>query len=91
MSELENRLPDRVEREGGDAKPARRLRRVRGRVYYEERRKRVAELSGFISRKGFVVTQTVSTDQKQATFSFREMVNQYRLARGLAPLPLEDK
>jgi len=52
---------------------------------------RLAELSGFISRKGFVVTQTVSTEQKQSTLDFRQIVNQHRLARGLAPLPLEDK
>jgi hypothetical protein len=47
---------------------------------------KLAELSGFISRKGFVVTQTVSTEQKQSTLDFRQMVNQHRLARGLAPL-----
>jgi len=47
---------------------------------------KLAELSGFISRKGFVVTQTVNAEQKQATVSFREVVNQYRLERGLAPL-----
>jgi hypothetical protein len=52
---------------------------------------RLAELSGFISRRGFSVTQTVNTDQKQMAFSFREMINQHRLARGLAPLPPEDK
>ena len=189
MSVPENRLPDRVEQEGVAVKPARRHRRIRGRVYYEERRKRVAELraignltfeqigeritaygfqpmskerawrdyqlcmqenakalnsverkseivtkleglfslaimaykdaqrqgkdgskvpdpyaqgillqraaeilerlaelSGFISRKGFVVTQTVNAEQKQATLSFRDMINQHRLARGLAPL-----
>jgi len=45
---------------------------------------RLAELSGFISRKGFVVTQTVSTEQKQMTF--RDVVSQYRAERGLAPL-----
>ena len=48
---------------------------------------RLAELSGFISRKGFVVTQTVSTEQKQMGLSFRQMINQHRLERGLAPLP----
>jgi len=47
---------------------------------------RLAELSGFISRKGFVVTQTVSTEQKQSTLDFRQIVNKYRLERGLAPL-----
>jgi hypothetical protein len=47
---------------------------------------RLAELSGFISRKGFVVTQTVNAEQNQATLTFRQMVNQHRLARGLAPL-----
>jgi len=47
---------------------------------------RLAELSGFISRKGFVVTQTVNAEQKQAGPSFRQIVNQYRLERGLAPL-----
>jgi hypothetical protein len=47
---------------------------------------RLAELSGFISNKGFVVTQTVSTEQKQSTLDFRQIVNQHRLARGLAPL-----
>ena len=52
---------------------------------------RLAELSGFISRRGLSVTQTVSTDQRQMAFSFREMVNQHRLARGLAPLPPDDK
>ena len=52
---------------------------------------KLAELSGFISRKGFVVTQTVSTEQKQSTLDFRQIVNQHRLARGLAPLDLEDK
>jgi len=52
---------------------------------------KLAELSGFISRKGFVVTQTVSTEQKQSTLDFRQVVNQHRLARGLAPLSLEDK
>jgi hypothetical protein len=52
---------------------------------------RLAELYGFLSRRGFSVTQTVNTDQKQMAFSFREMVNQHRLARGLAPLPPDDK
>jgi len=52
---------------------------------------RLAELSGFISRKGFVVTQTVNAEQNQMGLSFRQMVNQHRLERGLAPLPLEDK
>jgi hypothetical protein len=52
---------------------------------------RLAELSGFISRKGFVVTQTVSTEQKQSTLDFRQIVNKYRLERGLAPIPLDDK
>ncbi|MCX5800874.1 MAG: hypothetical protein NTX17_05745 [Candidatus Eisenbacteria bacterium] len=52
---------------------------------------RLAELSGFISRKGFVVTQTVSTEQKQVTLDFRQIVNKYRLERGLAPIPLDDK
>jgi hypothetical protein len=47
---------------------------------------RLAELSGFISRKGFVVTQTVNAEQKQAVLTFRQMVNQHRLERGLAPL-----
>jgi len=47
---------------------------------------KLAELSGFIARKGFVVTQTVNADQKQAAVSFREMINQHRLERGLAPL-----
>jgi hypothetical protein len=47
---------------------------------------RLAELSGFISRKGFVVTQTVNAEQKQSTLDFRQIVNQHRLARGLAPL-----
>jgi hypothetical protein len=174
MSASDNRLPDRAEPEGIAVKPARRQRHIRGRVYYEERRKRVAELraignltfeqigeritaygfepmtkerawrdyqlcmqenakalnsverkseivtkleglfslalmaykdaqgillqraveilerlaelSGFISRKGFVVTQTVNAEQNQATLTFRQMVNQHRLARGLAPL-----
>jgi len=189
MSESENRLPDRAEQEGVAVKPARKKRHIRGRVYYEERRKRVAELraignltfeqigeritaygfepmskerawrdyqlcmqenakalnsverkseivtkleglfslaimaykdaqrqnkdgsrvpdpyaqgillqraveilerlaelSGFISRKGFVVTQTVNTEQNQLGLTFRQMVNQHRLARGLAPL-----
>jgi hypothetical protein len=45
---------------------------------------RLAELSGFISRKGFVVTQTVSTEQRQMTL--RDAVSQYRAERGLAPL-----
>ena len=52
---------------------------------------RLAELSGFISRRGFSVTQSVNTEQNQLGLSFRQMVNQHRLARGLAPLPLEDK
>jgi len=91
MSASEKQLPDQVAPEDGSVKPARRKRRIRGRVYYEERRKRVAELSGFISRKGFVVTQTVNAEQKQVGLTFRQMVNQHRLARGLAPLPLEDK
>jgi hypothetical protein len=52
---------------------------------------RLAELYGFLSRRGFSVTQTVNTDQKQMAFSFREMVNQHRIARGLAPLPPDDK
>jgi hypothetical protein len=52
---------------------------------------RLAELSGFISRKGFVVTQTVNAEQKQAGPSFLQMVNQHRFERGLAPLNLEDK
>jgi hypothetical protein len=52
---------------------------------------RLAELSGFISRKGFVVTQTVSTEQKQSTLDFRQIVNKYRLERGLAPIPLDDR
>jgi hypothetical protein len=52
---------------------------------------RLAELYGFLSRRGFSVTQTVNTDQKQMAVSFREMVNQHRLARGLAPLPPDDK
>jgi len=47
---------------------------------------RLAELSGFISRKGFVVTQTVNAEQNQLGLTFRQMVNQHRLARGLAPL-----
>jgi hypothetical protein len=46
---------------------------------------RLAELSGFISRKGFVVTQTVSAEQKQV--SFVDIVRKYRAERGLAPLP----
>jgi hypothetical protein len=50
---------------------------------------RLAELSGFISRKGFVVTQTVSAEQKQ--LSFVDIVRKYRAERGLAPLPLEAK
>jgi aromatic ring hydroxylase len=52
---------------------------------------RLAELSGFISRKGFVVTQTVNAEQKQSTLDFRQIVNKYRLERGLAPIPLDDK
>ena len=56
---------------------------------------RLAELSGFISRKGFVVTQTqVQTQGQGQTLDpelrrrvFHEMVNQHRLERGLAPLP----
>jgi len=47
---------------------------------------RLAELSGFISRKGFVVTQTVNAEQNQETLTFGQMVNQHRLERGLAPL-----
>jgi hypothetical protein len=47
---------------------------------------RLAELSGFISRKGFVVTQTMNTEQNQLGLTFRQMVNQHRLERGLAPL-----
>jgi hypothetical protein len=192
MSKSENRLPDRVEPEGAAAKPARRQRHIRGRVYYEERRKRVAELraignltfeqigeritaygfepmtkerawrdyrlcmqenakalnsverkseivtkleglfslalmaykdaqrqtkdgsrvpdpcaqgillqrameilerlaelSGFLSRRGFSVTQTVNAEQKQATLTFRQMINEHRFARGLAPLRFE--
>ena len=46
---------------------------------------RLAELSGFISRKGFVVTQTVSTEQKQ--MSFLDLVRKHRAERGLALLP----
>jgi hypothetical protein len=52
---------------------------------------RLAELYGFLSRRGFSVTQTVNTDQNQMGLSFRQMVNQHRLERGLAPLNLEDK
>jgi len=52
---------------------------------------RLAERSGFISRKGFVVTQTVNAEQKQMGMSFAQLVNQYRIERGLAPLNLEDK
>jgi hypothetical protein len=52
---------------------------------------RLAELSGFISRRGFVVTQTVNAEQNQMALTFRQMVNQHRLERGLAPLNLEDK
>jgi hypothetical protein len=47
---------------------------------------RLAELYGFLSRRGFSVTQTVNAEQNQATLTFRQMVNQHRLARGLAPL-----
>jgi len=54
---------------------------------------RLAELSGFIARKGFVVTQTQVQAQGQTLDPelrrrvFHEMVNQHRLERGLAPLP----
>ena len=48
---------------------------------------KLAELYRFISRRGLSVTQMVNTEQKQATLSFRDMVNQHRLERGLAPLP----
>jgi len=48
---------------------------------------KLAELSGFISRKGFVVTQiqNVSAEQRQTTL--RDVIGQYRAARGLVPLP----
>jgi len=44
----------------------------------------LAELSGFMSRKGFVVTQTVNAEQRQMTL--RDAVSRYRAERGLAPL-----
>jgi hypothetical protein len=55
---------------------------------------KLAELYGFISRKGFVVTQTqVQTQGQGQTLDpelrrrvFYEMVNEHRLERGLAPL-----
>ena len=50
---------------------------------------RLAELSGFLSRRGFSVTQTVNAEQKQATLTFRQMINEHRFARGLAPLRFE--
>jgi hypothetical protein len=46
---------------------------------------RLAELSGFISRRGFVVAQTVHTEQRQMTLV--DAVRKYRAERGLAPLP----
>lgn len=52
---------------------------------------KLAELYGFISRRGFSVTQTVNAEQNQLGLSFRQMVNQHRLARGLAPLPPDEK
>jgi hypothetical protein len=49
---------------------------------------RLAELCGFVTRRGVVVTQTVSTDQRQ--MSFVDLVRKYRAERGLPPLP-EDR
>ena len=47
---------------------------------------RLAELSGFISRKGFVVTQTQTVSAEQRQMTMRDVISQYRVARGLAPL-----
>ena len=53
---------------------------------------RLAELSGFISRKGFVVTQVQTQaqgqtmDVEQRRRALHEFINQHRLERGLAPL-----
>ena len=59
---------------------------------------RLAELSGFISRKGFVVTQTQVQSQGQTMDpevrkrALYELVSQYRAERGLAPLgPFENR
>ena len=47
---------------------------------------KLAELSGFISRKGFVVTQTQTVSAEQRQMTMRDVISQYRVARGLAPL-----
>lgn len=52
---------------------------------------RLAELYGFLSRRGSSVTQTVNTEQNQMAVSFAERINQYRIARGLAPVNLDAK
>jgi len=52
---------------------------------------RLAELSGFISRKGFVVTQVQTQGQtmdvEQRRHVLYDVIRQYRAERGLAPLP----
>jgi len=54
---------------------------------------RLAELSGFIARKGFVVTQTQvqaqgqTMDTEQRQHVLYDVIRQYRAERGLAPLP----
>ena len=54
---------------------------------------KLAELYGFISRKGFVVTQTQvqaqgqTLDTEQRQHVLYDVIRQYRAERGLAPLP----
>ena len=54
---------------------------------------RLAELSGFIARRGFVVTQTQvqaqgqTMDAEQRRHVLYDVIRQYRAERGLAPLP----